>query len=789
MAGTGARADRRSEAPKAERERSVPASVLFLWADAGQRIRPEVCQQAGKGVRATTLEGCSRPTVGVVPASIFRHRAGCIKVIRSPGPQLHTEVRAQGQLPDRVPQDLLMVLHLRLFSLAGKLNPKLNPGNMSRANPQENISMFRRPASPGMCVSYAVILHNLHTGCVSIEGSSVFSQKRTVVTRGAETCAPSPELDCPLNDTALNYDTQHNTLPSGRAGARNIEIPIALSLSAAILSADSRNLPYRKTHVALSRRICKVSEWTEWSGLTFRIRAGKYPDVYRRSNPLGFWRTNFATDASSLSTDLSVAYLSVWAFSAYPFCSFYPCLQINCATSNNSPRDFTCIHQFLLHLHKNFFNDINYANFVFRQLGIAGDIIKSSNSLYRASKNWEFLSEGINVASPCYVPSARTGLARARCIFSLRYPNAFWPECYRVPCFFMPRPGDANIHHHTPGNMSPSQSQTNTLCSVDPRSAGFAVVSVNTDQIFDNQPRMPHYPGRVRGICIRVKLRQNICRDLPAPIFSDTNRFGKSGQPIESSSGFGHQHVLRDTGAVHEVIWYCHTVGVMYAAPVFLLPVDSMGIQTPKKLSPLEPGLQCQPIIFWVGGAGPINLRPVFYTPAPGNRRDDSGGLFPRTASVQCGRSFHKLLFGLIDPTSGLAATSHPAARLRPLHSLTGADLIHANRLSDDPCGSDYDNHSRPRLSFVNLITGAVSLPNSSCVELRHTCETAPVFHNPESSHWLTGELSLVFVTTAGCYKRSVSRLRPAYPLTVAWLPQHILFHTRLVSRSRSGGL
>lgn len=26
--------------------------------------------------------------------------------------------------------------------------------------------------------------------------------------------------------------------------------------------------------------------------------------------------------------------------------------------------------------------------------------------------------------------------ARARCISSLRYPNAFWPECYRVPCFF-----------------------------------------------------------------------------------------------------------------------------------------------------------------------------------------------------------------------------------------------------------------------------------------------------------------------------------------------------------------
>lgn len=31
--------------------------------------------------------------------------------------------------------------------------------------------------------------------------------------------------------------------------------------------------------------------------------------------------------------------------------------------------------------------------------------------------------------------------ARARCISSLRYPNAFWPECYRVPCFFYAYPG------------------------------------------------------------------------------------------------------------------------------------------------------------------------------------------------------------------------------------------------------------------------------------------------------------------------------------------------------------
>lgn len=339
--------------------------------------------------------------------------------------------------------------------------------------------------------------------------------------------------------------------------------------------------------------------------------------------------------------------------------------------------------------------------------------------------------------------------------------------------------------------MSRYQPQSNTLCSVGPRSAGFVVSSAEVApiipalyvkatggrfrriylcggdaRIFLATTRMPHYPGRVRGISIRVRLRHNFCR-FPAPIFSDTNRAGKFGQPIESSRGFGH-HVLRDTGAVHEVIWYCYTVGGMYAAPIFLLPVDSMGIHSPKKLSPLENEPELRSIIFWVGAAGPINLRPVFFTPVPGNRRDSSGGLFPRTESVQSGRCFHKFKFGLIDPTSGMAA-SHPAARFRPLHTQSGADLIHANRLSDDPsCESDYDNHSRPRFSFVNLVTGAVSLPDFSDVKVRHYCETASVFHNPESTHWLTGELSLVFVTTTGCYKRSVSRLRPAYPLTVA---------------------
>lgn len=52
-------------------------------------------------------------------------------------------------------------------------------------------------------------------------------------------------------------------------------------------------------------------------------------------------------------------------------------------------------------------------------------------------------------------------------------------------------------------------------------------------------PRMPHDPGRVRGMNIRVRLRHKFLHDLPAPIF-DTNRACMSGQAIASRRVFGH---------------------------------------------------------------------------------------------------------------------------------------------------------------------------------------------------------------------------------------------------------
>ena len=43
--------------------------------------------------------------------------------------------------------------------------------------------------------------------------------------------------------------------------------------------------------------------------------------------------------------------------------------------------------------------------------------------------------------------------ARARCISVSGFPNTFWSECYRVPCFFMPL-RDADSHQRKPKKMS-----------------------------------------------------------------------------------------------------------------------------------------------------------------------------------------------------------------------------------------------------------------------------------------------------------------------------------------------
>lgn len=209
--------------------------------------------------------------------------------------------------------------------------------------------------------------------------------------------------------------------------------------------------------------------------------------------------------------------------------------------------------------------------------------------------------------------------------------------------------------------------------------------------------RMPHYPDRVRGMSIRVKLRHNIFHDFSAPFFSDTYRAGKSGQSIASRRGFvvsfaGILSIHPERGsaesqtAISSPEPYAPVVGVSPAYPhlgrsrcTFLgggtfrsgLGPDR---STPKKLSPLENEPELRSIIFWVGAAGPINLRPVLFTPVTGNRFVRSAGLFTRTASVHSGRSFHNFKFRLIDPTSG--CVSIPAAGLWPSHPLTVAMIV-----------------------------------------------------------------------------------------------------------------
>lgn len=62
------------------------------------------------------------------------------------------------------------------------------------------------PRSAGIAVPSAGVLHNLHTGCVFIFGSSALWQ-RTVVTREDETVAPFPELDCPAKRCTLSVES------------------------------------------------------------------------------------------------------------------------------------------------------------------------------------------------------------------------------------------------------------------------------------------------------------------------------------------------------------------------------------------------------------------------------------------------------------------------------------------------------------------------------------------------------------------------------------------------------
>lgn len=224
------------------------------------------------------------------------------------------------------------------------------------------------------------------------------------------------------------------------------------------------------------------------------------------------------------------------------------------------------------------------------------------------------------------------------------------------------------------------------------------------------------------------------------------------------------------------------------------------GRSIPKKLSPLEDGLQCQQIIFWVGGAGPINLRPVFSTPAQavdeespwrgssgdGSCCDGSNAHIPRIASVQSGVIFHNSKFRLkIDPTSG--CVSIPAG-LRPSHSLTSAGaekFFFSFKVSNSPSPELWTSASTvPGAGFLDfsssaaggaydIRTDAVSPMNFSSVKLRHI---------PASVHFASPCLAAtVLQTSPTCRKRE--RLlpgagilflgRPAWPYKSG--KQHIL--------------
>lgn len=53
------------------------------------------------------------------------------------------------------------------------------------------------------------------------------------------------------------------------------------------------------------------------------------------------------------------------------------------------------------------------------------DIIKSSNSLYQVRKIRNFSKTGVNVASPCFVPSIKDGTCKGAVHFVFGFPNTF----------------------------------------------------------------------------------------------------------------------------------------------------------------------------------------------------------------------------------------------------------------------------------------------------------------------------------------------------------------------------
>ena len=115
------------------------------------------------------------------------------------------------------------------------------------------------------------------------------------------------------------------------------------------------------------------------------------------------------------------------------------------------------------------------------------------------------------------------------------------------------------------------------------RSAGLAVPVAGVSSIsnFIHQahhlPAMQQHPGRVRGPHFCMKLRHyKILHSVPAPVFSACNLVRSPGQ---------------NAGAI-----------------------------TLKNYAPLENGPQSRLHNFRVGAAGPINLRPVFFSKFyPGN--------------------------------------------------------------------------------------------------------------------------------------------------------------------------
>lgn len=153
------------------------------------------------------------------------------------------------------------------------------------------------------------------------------------------------------------------------------------------------------------------------------------------------------------------------------------------------------------------------------------------------------------------------------------------------------------------------------------------------------------HPGRVRKIRKCVKLRHYFLHSISAPIFSGKSPANNPQsliitkcdwfprRSIRCGGGSGNRHLRTRIATEYSIVRQNYlSAGAAGQHPKMLFgrvvggahTITAPAFFTLKKLSPLGNGPQSRLIIFRVGAAGPIYLRPVFNTTFPKNEETHS---------------------------------------------------------------------------------------------------------------------------------------------------------------------